>query len=80
MPAANGLGSARGMARVAAAMANGGEVGGCRLMSQKTWLRMHGGEEEAEDAAQPHPGVSPTNFSRGGVNVFKWVFFQCWQV
>ena len=48
-------------------------------MSQETWLRMHGGEEEAEDAAQPHPGVSPTNFSRGGVNVFKWVF-QCWQV
>ena len=69
MPSANCHGSARGMAELAAAMANkgkrisngDGEVDDdttTTLMSEDTWNKMHGAEKPAVDAFMPEGKTS----------------------
>ena len=71
MPSANCHGSARGMAELAAAMANkgkrisngDGEVDDdktTRLMSEDTWNKMHGADKVAVDAFMPEGMYVPS--------------------
>jgi len=80
MPSANCHGSARGMAELAAIMANKGKRLSSgdgeedsnktsSLMSEETWNKMHGAEKVAVDAFMP--GALRTNFTQGGVCAFK---------
>ena len=61
---ANGNCSARGLALVASAMANKGEVNGVQVLSKQGWEAMHQNPVEA-----PIFGM-PTYFTQGGVNKF----------
>ena len=62
---ANGNCSARGLALVAAAMANKGTFNGVKLLSNQAWEALHKGAIQA-----PIYGIMPTNFTQGGVNEF----------
>lgn len=54
-------GSARGLARVAAAMAGQGELEGCRIMKPATWTNMHAGPKTGLGA-----GWLNSTITRGG--------------
>jgi len=78
MASANCHGSARGMAELAAILANkgkrinnDGEDSNKKsdLMSEDTWNKMHGAEKPAVDAFMPE--ALRTNFTQGGVCAFK---------
>jgi len=69
IPSANGQCSARGIARVAAMLANRGEIDGIRILSEEAWDELHGNEVEKE----MHPTGDWTSFTQGGVNVFKHI-------
>ena len=56
--------SARGLARVGAAMANKGELDGTRLMSEDTWKSMH--DKATIDFLMP-PFPTKVAFTQGGV-------------
>jgi len=62
---ANGNCSARGLALVAAAMANGGSVQGVQILSSKACKAFH--EEVIE---RPIFKIFPTYFTQGGINKF----------
>ena len=63
---ANGNCSARGLALVAAAMANKGHVNGVQIMGHSAWESLH-----SEPVTAPIFGIIPTNFTQGGVNKFE---------
>ena len=69
IPSANGQCSARGIARVAAMLANRGELNGVRVLSEEAWDEMHAEPVDAE----MHPTGDLTSFTQGGVNVFKHI-------
>ena len=71
IPSSNGQCSARGLARVAAVMANGGSMDGVTLVGPDTWREMHEGKVKKVDVAQNIPGVSPNVFTRGGLAYFE---------
>ena len=52
-------------------MANRGQFGGTRVLSEKAWEKMHGDPHKEIDNALKDPGLSPTEFTRGGVNAYK---------
>jgi len=61
IPSANGNCSARGLARMAAAMANGGKVGDCEVLGPAGWQALH---------AEPTDGflyMRNSRFTQGGV-------------
>jgi len=64
-PSVNGHCTARGMAMMAAAMANGGSFKGKEVLSPRGWAEMH---------AMPKKGFMfgtlPTSFTQGGVNMY----------
>jgi len=65
IPSANGNCSARGFAKVAAAMANGGSFKGKKVVSPEAWEAMHG---------DPTDGILVSNnikFTQGGVAQFE---------
>ena len=62
---ANGNCSARGLALVAAAMANQGSINGVQVLSKQGCEALHKDPVEA-----PLFGIWPTNFTQGGVNKF----------
>jgi len=63
---ANGNCSARGLAKLGAAMACQGTLGEVTVLSNKAWQALH-----AEPEAFTIMGVLPTNFTQGGVNKFE---------
>ena len=71
IPSSNAHCSARGLAKLAALMANGGAMDGLRLMGPETWREMHEGKVKKVDVAQNIPGVSPNVFTRGGLAYFE---------
>lgn len=68
IPSANSICSARGLAKVASCIAEGGELEGKRILSEETIAKMH---EEPVDS--PHLALEGlrTSFSKGGVNHFR---------
>ena len=66
IPSANGNCSARGLALVAAALANKGSINGVEILSQKGWEEMH---------KDPTPAIMnvmlESAFTQGGVNVYE---------
>ena len=60
--------SARGLARVAAAMAGGGRLGGARVLSPAGHAALHSQPVVREDASM---GGCRTEFTQGGVNMFN---------
>ena len=67
-PSAGGACSARGLAKLGACMVNGGEMDGVRIISPKGCQRM-----QADATTQRDMGILgiQTNFTQGGVNLFK---------
>lgn len=63
-PSANAHGSARGLAKLAAAMANGGRLDDAELLSEKAWRAMH-------DHALTRRMLMMTHFTQGGVAQFR---------
>lgn len=63
---ANGNCSARGLALVAAAMANGGSIKGVQVLSPKACEAFHG-----EAIERPIFKIFPTYFTQGGINKFS---------
>ncbi len=63
-PSANATCSARGLARIAAAMAARGDLGGHRILSEEAWDALHA------DPTHREMGLIPTAFTQGGVNAF----------
>ena len=63
---ANGNCSARGLAKLGAAMAGQGTLGGVTVLSNKAWQALH-----AEPTEVTIFGLLPTNFTQGGVNKFE---------
>jgi CubicO group peptidase (beta-lactamase class C family) len=63
-PSANSHCSARGLARIAATMANGGTLEGNQYISASAWQAMH------HNPIERSMGV-PTSFTQGGVNLFS---------
>ena len=57
---ANGNCSARGLAKVAAAMANKGTFNGVQILSNKAWEALH-----SEPTYENLWGLLPTNFTQG---------------
>ena len=66
IPSANACCSARGLAAVGAAMANRGRLGGLQVLGEEAWEQMH-----AEPAEDVMTYLGRTNFTRGGVNLFR---------
>lgn len=64
-PSANAHGSARGLARLAAALSGGGTWRGTEILSRSAWEAMHAEAVPAEML------VMPTAFTQGGVNAFS---------
>lgn len=62
---ANGNCSARGLGKVAAAMANKGTFNGVQILSNKAWEALHGEPEKTVIF-----NILPTNFTQGGVEKF----------
>lgn len=67
-PGGNGHASARGLAKLAAGMANGGEFDGVRILSEDGWNRLHAAPIVRVDASM---GAVRTEFTQGGVNLFN---------
>jgi hypothetical protein len=59
-------GNARGLAMLAAAMANKGTWNGIKLMSEETWNKMHSEPNEEIDAIWG----TTTFYTKGGLNKF----------
>ena len=59
------------MAKVAAAMAAGGRLGETVLLSDEAWREMHSEPKKARDLAVDVNGMSPSSFTKGGVNEFR---------
>ena len=71
-PGANGIASARGLAKLAAFMANKGKLEGSgRLMTEATWDVMH---DKEVTVPEEELGGFRTQFSQGGVNHFHNYF------
>lgn len=70
-PSSSGVCSARGLAKVGAVMANGGELDGFKIMSKRAWDAMHSGLSLKHDNALKDPGWSPTEMSQGGVAYYR---------
>ena len=66
-PGVNGISNARNLAKLAAFMANKGELEGQRLMSRETWEAMHAKEKLNSDT---EIGGIRTLITQGGVNHF----------
>lgn len=66
-PHGNVHASARGLARVAAAMADQGALGDVRILSREGWSLLHDNSTVEVDAAM---GKCRTQFTQGGVNMF----------
>jgi len=66
IPSANGQCSARGLAKIAAAMANKGEYDGVRILSEETWELFHSNCVKEEIYLYGDMG----NFSMGGVHLY----------
>jgi len=64
-PSAFCYSSARGMAKLAAIMANGGSLDGKQLMSKEGWDKMHSSPKLAPMNFGPR-----NNFTQGGVNLY----------
>ena len=69
LPSTNGHASANALGKIAAVMANKGELNGERIMSEKTWDAMH--KDYKHSNMFPHLGTA--NFSAGGLNHFDTV-------
>lgn len=69
IPSVNGQCSARGLAKVAAMMANKGEFNGVQIMSETTWELLH---DNPSDKIL-YPTNDLTSFTQGGVNIFNHV-------
>jgi len=67
-PHGNVHASARGLARLAAAMANRGRLGSVQLMSEAGWDLMHKGDSVEVDASM---SGCRTQFTQAGVNKFE---------
>ena len=67
-PHGNVHASARGLARLAAAMANKGRLGGVQIMSEAGWELLHQGDSVEVDAAM---SGCRTQFTQAGVNKFE---------
>ena len=67
-PHGNVHASARGLARLAAAMANKGRLGGVQIMSEAGWQLLHQGDSVEVDAAL---SGCRTQFTQAGVNKFE---------
>jgi len=67
-PGGSAHASARGLAKLAAAMANKGEFNGVRILSEDGWNNLHAGGIVRVDASM---GVVRTEFTQGGVNLFN---------
>jgi CubicO group peptidase (beta-lactamase class C family) len=64
-PSANTNASARGLAKVAAMMASGGQWGGREYLTEDAWKAMHAEPVEADMS------FVSTNFTQGGVALFS---------
>ncbi len=71
MTSMTGTCSAKGLAKLAAVMANRGRLGDYVLLEEETWEQMHGGVTTKNDASIDTPGINPTSISRGGVPVHR---------
>ena len=69
LPSVNGQCSARGLARIAAMMANKGILNGTRILSEETWEILHRNRE----SKLMYPSNGSSNFTEGGVNHFDTV-------
>ena len=69
IPSGNGHGTAKGLAKIAAVMANKGKLDGNRIISEEAWDSLHSNCETKP--MYPHNGSA--NFSQGGVNRFDTV-------
>lgn len=67
---ANGNCSARGLALVAAAMANKGSIHGSQVLSPEAWDKFHGETVEKPIYTGSHI-LFQSNFSQGGINKFS---------
>jgi len=67
-PHGNVHASARGLAKLAAAMANGGTLGEVEVLSPEGWNHLHGDPIVRVDATM---GTCRTEFTQGGVNMFN---------
>jgi len=73
IPSANGNASAEGLAKLAAFLANKGQLGSERLISEKTWRAMHAGVTDSGRLGDKFM----THYSQGGVNQYKNEDFLC---
>ena len=69
MPSANGNCSARGLALVAAALANKGTINGVQVLSSNGWEEMH--KDPAPALMNMDSSLLKCAFTQGGVNVFE---------
>jgi len=63
-PSTNGHCTARGMAKIAAVMANKGQFENQTVLSRDTWDRIHANPKPAQ------MGFLPSSFTEGGVNLY----------
>jgi len=63
-PSTNGHCTARGMAKLAAAMANKGKLMNQRIISEDTWEALHANPKPAQ------MGFMPSSFTQGGINMY----------
>ena len=66
IPSTNGVGSAEGMAKIAALMAGKGKFEHVRLLSEETWKKFHDCADVKKDALL----LVKSKFCQGGVNLF----------
>ena len=45
-----------------------------RLMKESTWESMHHDPSVVRDVGYDAPGISPTSFTQGGINLFQYDF------
>ena len=67
IPSANGNASAEGLAKLAAFLANKGQLGSERILSEKSWLAMHAGVTDSGLLGDKFM----THYSQGGVNRYE---------
>ena len=67
-PHGNVHASARGLGKLAAAMANGGTIGGVEVLSPEGWNHLHGNPTVQVDSSMSN---CRTEFTQSGVNMFN---------
>jgi len=67
---ANGNCSARGLATIGAAMANGGSLGGVKVLGEKGWKALHADPTPGGLGFAPDNPLDMTYFTQGGVNEY----------